>query len=436
MDFILENIYNWNTIYILIILAYSFYLYDIVPKIHSNFFNIGYIFQYQYFKKAIHFLFWYNGFLLFKQALKYTTEQSRPTKYEGLYNLITKSTGDLDNFTDIAFILGKLSLFIIILYFLFHRSITINYKSKFRDKSSLYYFLNFYLNKLLQLIFLILIEQGIHYAFRFMDFHYFIREMYLLDWDSFGQKITTSSLKQGFYLATFFSLYFTLVQLRYLFEYPGFRYHYTFRYLIYSIISFFGISITLYAVLNTVYNGLSFNSFSNWINTELHNGLITLRVTSIILFYRFYAYFSKKIYDGKFSLSHIVFKMYRTRVGRMGYSDYSSAYFAQLGFYILLIYFLWFFARNSISLIAASILNWGLFFIIDDWVIIHSYSDQFKKILRFDNNKVIGFNIGLSMLLMITLFQIGDIGLIFTAILCISALMVIRYNNIHTVEKV
>jgi hypothetical protein len=164
----------------------------------------------------------------------------------------------------------------------------------------------------------------------------------------------------------------------------------------------FGIIVFLYPLFNIIFQWKVYSSIETF-QSEISNGVIGMRVSSLILSWKIFQRAVKELSTAiehesvlKPKFEYVEFKKLNTNVEP--YKINTIDYF-QFGFYLQILIALWVFVINEKTSIEIQILSWGLFFIIDDWNIISSYLHQLKgRILFFQQIKVWSFNLLLAIL--------------------------------------
>ncbi|MBK8608517.1 MAG: hypothetical protein IPL84_00790 [Chitinophagaceae bacterium] len=212
-----------------------------------------------------------------------------------------------------------------------------------------------------------------------------------------------------------------------------------FRFFILAIVFGIGFFISFYSLTNLLYNIFAFNSINEWFLFENANGLFTIRITSFVILYGLIKYIFNHIlnrelnYDIGIRLRKYVPTQYG--IGTMSYSNYSTVYFSQMGFYIITLCILFYSYRIGYKSPVVSILNWSLFFIIDDWAIIYNYTYRIGKIIGFDSVKIFIFNLLLLILTTILLNKIFPWYILILYYLYVLALLEIKLSNYKRIHK-
>ena len=150
---------------------------------------------------------------------------------------------------------------------------------------------------------------------------------------------------------------------------------------------------------------------------EFESGIISLRIISLwigivsmhsfLKSYRSIDYLNNKTYE--------TLKELKGLSNRMDEKDFYYFISFQYTFYVIIIIFLWGFLIFQIKTLITMILNWVIFFIVDDSMIILKYSELLKgRILRFHKYRINFLNLCLYICLSIALFM--DSNLIFAII--------------------
>lgn len=160
------------------------------------------------------------------------------------------------------------------------------------------------------------------------------------------------------------------------------------------------VSLTLmpiiYCMLNFV---LQFDQILGSWRVELANGVLALRITTIILTFQF----GKSLF--KILTAALSPKGNRTRGSTVSANLLVAALF-QYAFYLCAIIGLWFCAIENIHSIPATLASWSLFFIVDDSIVISDYAVHFSTPpLSRHVTRVVGFNIVIVALVAVALLE-------------------------------
>lgn len=195
------------------------------------------------------------------------------------------------------------------------------------------------------------------------------------------------------------------------------------------IITYFSSLAFIYPILNLVYNYEIISG--NWLDQELANGLIGLRISSVIigitsLIYTIETVTSESLFSSKRILTKQgKFQELSNLSIHISGEDLNYIIIGQYGFYLLIIIMLWISSILDCSNTLLLIINWALFFIIDDWAIISRYAIETNgRIFSTHRIRINIFNIALLLLSSFYTLQmfggiwmfvfLGIVGLIFS----------------------
>lgn len=123
----------------------------------------------------------------------------------------------------------------------------------------------------------------------------------------------------------------------------------------------------------------------DFLEAEINSGVLALRISSIMIFINIVLLAGKKY---EFILAERI-----------------SAIYFQYVFYGLTLVMLWILTIMSKVSLSTVLLSWAIFFIIDDWAIITSYSNELKTHpIKAHANRILFFNTGILLLLVYTIF--------------------------------
>lgn len=251
-----------------------------------------------------------------------------------------------------------------------------------------------------------------YWTIGWMD-RWFLREgMSQLDW-LFVDPINTTPYKPGFYFAVLVASA-TLLFMLSIFARTIDRDHRTYtllKVILLSSIIFFGIFSGLYSITNTIYNISIHNDINSWYSEDKQLGFFAIRISSLILFFHLIRFMVRYVFQSKLmEVLMLTFKprsTLKTKTVALSDNEYSTVFFAQLGFYILNV------SVAEISILFQgkqffrTILDFALVFIIDDYMIIHEYAKKFKTILKWHKRRIFLFNTVLVITSFITLLQLN-----------------------------
>ena len=153
---------------------------------------------------------------------------------------------------------------------------------------------------------------------------------------------------------------------------------------------------------------------------------MTAKISSLLIglsslkYYRGFFSLGKKSYlDNKYFEK---FKEFKDLTPVQTIEDSTMNAMLQYSFYMINIIFLWVFIIFQMEGLFTSFLNWAVFFIIDDWLIILKYSELLKgRTLPSHINRIHLFNLGLFICLIIVFYVYFNLifAIVSTIIICI-----------------
>lgn len=231
----------------------------------------------------------------------------------------------------------------------------------------------------------------IHYANNWFSYN----DMYLTDW-FISQQNREEDFKRGFYFSFLASTITTSIFVNAIFK-VSLANKYSIKFFIFSCVIFATLLSALYSLTNSYYNLSMSQRLITWYQADSQIGAFALRVASLLLFYHVFSFTAKHVlktnlinvfYAGISSTKHFILK-------QTALSDraYSTTFICQVGFYainVAIAEFSLIFQDKSTYL---TIMNFALAFIVDDYIIIHNYSNKFNKILKGHKLRITIFNI-------------------------------------------
>ncbi|GAB4049407.1 hypothetical protein [Spirosoma litoris] len=214
-----------------------------------------------------------------------------------------------------------------------------------------------------------------------------------------------------------------------------------YRTILATSVLFFGLWISFSGVFNGIYSYLSAQSIEDWFKNEISSGLLTLRISSLVILFDLIRFLFSEIFNLQIMFYWLGLKFVRRDKLHIGvnvfsYMNYSTVYFAQIGFYVLTMLVLWHFAKISYQSVIVNLLNWALFFIIDDWTIIYNYSKTFRGVRLIDKRKVEFFNVLMVIMALITLYESKSWDYISIYAIVAFALTEQKINNVYKIESI
>jgi len=288
-------------------------------------------------------------------------------------------------------------------------------------------------------VFLLTIDYFINLLFQQIDKYISHTIKNIFDWMNFGH-ISKLDLSKGFSFSFVSSIICSISFLYYLTRSGRSKGLIFFRFLLLAFILGVGLFISLFSLTNFVYNIYSFSDFNLWYQEESKIGLIIIRVSSFVVFYGLIKYvfnhvFNKAmVFDSGFRI--IKYEIKQFQIGTISYNSLSSIYFSQMGFYIMALCILFYSFRVDHHSISVSLLNWALFFIIDDWAIIYNYTYRIGATIGFDKIKIGFFNLILMFLSITSLLELGKGWFIVTYIIILLFLFEMWWNNTQRIKTI
>lgn len=274
----------------------------------------------------------------------------------------------------------------------------------------------FYLLNIVLKVFLIYIGiEVVQILVRFFNDFFLEHNLFLFDFliPNLGKQFL---LSKGLYFSVFFSLVFIILIT--LFDFPNLKSKLSIDFFVIIIILFFGICVSMFSIANLVFHFISSDDLTSFYKNEQNNHLLLLRISSIRLFYEVVIF---------------LFRHFRKFTLVRGYSDLaygklSPFYISQIGFYILVILTLYYTQHLHINSLFVRLLDFVLFFIIDDWSVIYDYYMKFKKMLFWHFYKLFFGNIAIYLSASIFFIQIKNYWLLIIFTTFCLLLVIYRYK--------
>ncbi len=311
--------------------------------------------------------------------------------------IINDST-EIFNFVSLLLSTATIVIIACVVYYLFNDTIRKNLTEKNYIKVSQIRGFKSYVST--TLLFTLIVAVMLHlsqYLISSIHKWFAIRQMTLRDWLFINDNIA-EDYKKGIFFSLLVSVIITFFTLTafYKTRHSG-NHNNNIRYFLLSIIICVGLFSGIYSIANGYYNYISHDSFMDWYKQDKLLGIFAYRLSSIILLYHLSAFIIKYVLkDNLFSsvLASIIPKYEsRSRLNILSDKEYSTTFLPQIGFYILNLSI----AEISIVIqehnIFRDIIGFALFFIIDDYVIIHDYSKKLGHILYWHMFRIRLFNI-------------------------------------------
>lgn len=214
------------------------------------------------------------------------------------------------------------------------------------------------------------------------------------------------------------------------------------------ILAFILISVALDAVVFILtYSTLNFilqiHLYSEVILEEVEKGILFLRISSLLIglsslkyYRRFFSERKKSYLDNKYFEK---FKEFKDLAPVQTFEDFTMNAILQYSFYMINIIFLWVFIIFQMEGLLTWFLNWAVFFITDDWLIILKYSELLKgRILPSHIYRIHLFNLGSFICLIIVFYVYFNVvfAIVSTIVICIYFfLLLISFAKSPSKEK-
>jgi hypothetical protein len=222
--------------------------------------------------------------------------------------------------------------------------------------------------------------------------------MYILDWLDFDLTNQTD-FKKGFYFSFLASIFVAIIFLNAIVKYSDRSYNSSskFKFYLLSVVIFFTFLSGFYSITNSIYSLNSNNRILDWYNTDIQLGVFALRLASIILFFHIATYIIKNVLRSNvFEVTLAgIFPHLKADVKQTALSErvYSTTFIAQIGFYVVNVSIAEFSLIFQEKNLFRTLLSFALAFIVDDYVIIHNYSNSLNKVLASHNRRIDLFNL-------------------------------------------
>jgi hypothetical protein len=262
----------------------------------------------------------------------------------------------------------------------------------------------------------------------------------IYDWLQFDL-ISELNFHKGFYFSLLASILFSLPFFIAFWSAKRILQDSKIRLTVFTIVLGCGFFLSIYSIVNLIYNSISFTSYGDWYATENLIGLLPIRVTSLVIFIGLMKYTYMHVLNRTILIERgfkIFFKKNEvtyTPYGTISYATYSSIYFSQIAFYIITLLILFYTYRIQYQNQISSILSWVLFFIIDDWFIVYNYSYKINKIRDFDKYRLRLSNTVLFVFSVVLLIKISSWYFIIPYMLFVIFLMYISMNNYQKIGR-
>ena len=166
---------------------------------------------------------------------------------------------------------------------------------------------------------------------------------------------------------------------------------------------FFGFSlfIIIYPIVNILFQ-IHFLTVEFFI-VEIKTGILFLRISSFLIGIKIMQFFFTTLFHEEFKSKQFKdFPKLKDIPKITDYTNFSLLLFSQYGYYLTILFSLWMFVIQGIDSILVLLLNWAIFFIIDDWILITDYSQIIKgRMLKKHKFRIYFFNIILFLLFII-----------------------------------
>lgn len=221
--------------------------------------------------------------------------------------------------------------------------------------------------------------------------------MYILDWLDFDLT-NNEDFKRGFYFSFLISAVFTIIYQNAIIKFSDNSYGNSsmFKFYLLSVVLFFTFLSGFYSITNSIFNLKSHSRIYDWYEADKQLGVFALRLASLILFFHIFSYISKNVM--KSNIFQVILAgispYHQADIKHTALSErlYSTTFIAQIGFYILNVSIAEFSLIFKDESFFRTLLNFALAFIVDDYIIIHSYSNELNKVLYWHNRRIDIFN--------------------------------------------
>ena len=163
-------------------------------------------------------------------------------------------------------------------------------------------------------------------------------------------------------------------------------------------------AMMLFVFVYPIFNlAAQFDAFPLVFKSELSSGVLSLRLVSVLLGARAYRDLRRVVYLYVFD-----WKLERVRKGRkkieLEPNDCAASFF-QDTVLIFGIAILWFCLSQGVSRVEVTLMNWLLFFIVDDWFIIADYLTESEEVFLGHVLRMVACNVALAILISRVLAQ-------------------------------
>lgn len=265
--------------------------------------------------------------------------------------------------------------------------------------------------------------------------------MDMFDWKNIKSN-TEQDFKKGFYFAFLLSAACSLAFISSMAKLnnESSRTNPIFKAFLLTIIFFFSLLSGIYSVANSYYNIRSLGSIMIWFKSDNVLGLLTLRLASITLFWQMFAFLIKNVFrSGVIEFFNAIFSPHsqtRLRDDALSHRVHSTTFILQIGFYLLNLLVSELAIIFNYESIIRSFLNVILLTIVDDYLIIHTYTNTFNQVIKKHKIKVLVFNILLLFGGIMTLFEIRNYGFLFIYIVSVVILAYVNFENQNRPKEV
>lgn len=246
----------------------------------------------------------------------------------------------------------------------------------------------------------------IHYLFSVFDQTLFSQNIFAsvyLEKEHLSELNLDASYKRGIYYSALVSLLVFIFLLNVLIKRNSARIKKrTFINIVALIVTSSGIYAGLYSILNTYYN-LRFDTVESWSDKDKLLGNFSVKITAIIVLSSLLVFIFNHVYGGSFKLllkygilpsKPSEFEAYKLQRNDYDITNhYSQYFFAQVGFYVLNIFY------AELLIISVNELS-GLFIlfslfpiIVDDYLVLHYYYEKGAEMYWWHRVKKEGFNV-------------------------------------------
>lgn len=261
-----------------------------------------------------------------------------------------------------------------------------------------------------------------------------VYSMGVFDWLNIKPN-TEQDFKRGFYFAFILS---TICSVAFISSMAKLKNESTrtnpiFKAFLLTLIFFFSLLSGIYSIANSYYNIQSLGSIMLWFKTDNVLGVLTLRLASITLFWQMLTFLIKNVFrSGAIEFVNAIFSPHnqvRLRDDALSHRVHSTTFIIQIGFYLLNLLVSELAIIFNYQSIIRSLLNVILLTIVDDYLIIHTYTNTFNQVIKKHKIKILLFNILLLLGGFMTLFDIRNYGFLFIYIVSVAILAYVYFEN-------